>query len=156
MKIVIDLNLGFLFVLLSFLVTFLVCWQTCCSRAEKKYFIKFVFQSYERSKKFSTKKWAVSSVEDLCKIEKTNFTERKTGAERQQTARSEQNYRHATELICSQEGNTRSSGIPKEMLNLTAISLSSGAARSCHGHKTSSLMYLAIVSKCFWRPSIIS
>jgi len=57
------------------------------------------------------------------------------GVERLQTARSEQNYRHVTELICSLEGNTGSCRSPREMINLTAISLSSGAARSCHGHK---------------------
>jgi len=61
--------------------------------------------------------------------------ERKTGAERLQTARPERNYRHVTELTYSQEGNTGSSRSPREMINLTAISLSSGAARSCHGHK---------------------
>jgi len=58
--------------------------------------------------KFSIKKWAVNSVEDQCKMQKTNLIERKTGAERPQTVRSEQNYKHVTELICSQEGNTGS------------------------------------------------
>jgi len=38
---------------------------------------------------------------------------------------SEQNYRHVTELICSQEGNTGSSRSRREMINLTAISLTS-------------------------------
>jgi len=65
-------------------------------------FIKVRDESTKRIyKKFSIKKWDVSSVEDLCKIEKTNSIEGKTGAERPQTARSEQNYRHVTELICS-------------------------------------------------------
>jgi len=108
-----------------------ICWQTCCSPAVKKSFLKFVCQSKEWStkricKEFSVKKSAVSSVEDRCKMQKTNAIERKTGAERRQTARSEQNYRHMTELICSQEGNTESSGSPTEMINLTVISLSSG------------------------------
>jgi len=58
---------------------------------------------------FSAKKWFVSSVEDLCKIEKMNSIERKTGASRPQTARSEQNYKHAIELICSQEGGQQKS-----------------------------------------------
>jgi len=55
------------------------------------------------------KKWAVSFAEDPCKMQKTNSIEWKTGAEQPQTARSEQYYRHVTELICGQEGNTRSS-----------------------------------------------
>jgi len=42
------------------------------------------------------------SVEDQCKMQKRNAIERKTGAARPQTARSERNYRHVTELICSQ------------------------------------------------------
>jgi len=97
----------------------------------KKRFIKFVCQSKGWSTKricerFSIKKWAVSSVENLCKMQKTNLIERKTGAGRPQTARSEQNYRHVTELMCSQEGNTGSSRSRREMINLTAISLSSG------------------------------
>jgi len=46
-----------------------------------------------------------------------------------------QNHRHVTELVCSQEGNTGSSRSPREMINLTAISLSSAAARSSHVHK---------------------
>jgi len=53
-------------------------------------------------KAFSIKKLAVSSVEDQCKMQKTNSIERKTVVERLQTAISEQNYRHVTELICSQ------------------------------------------------------
>jgi len=59
-------------------------------------------------------------------MQKTNSIERKTGAARPQTATSEQNYRHVTELIFSQEGNTGSSRIPRETVNPTAISLSSG------------------------------
>jgi len=85
-------------------------------------------------KKFSVKKWAVSSVEDQCKIEKMNLIERKTCAERPQTVRSEQNYRCVTEVICSQVSKV-SSRSRREIKNLTAISLSSGCCRSCHGHK---------------------
>jgi len=48
-------------------------------------------------------KWAVSSVDDQCKMQKTNTIEQKTGAEQLPTARSERNYRHVTELICSQK-----------------------------------------------------
>jgi len=81
-------------------------------------------------------KWAVGSVEDPCKMQKTNSIERKIGAARPQTARSEQNYRHLTELICNQEGNGGSSKSRREMINLIAISLSSGCCMSsCHRHK---------------------
>jgi len=80
-------------------------------------------------KEFSIKKWAVGSTEDQCKMQKMNEIEQKTGAERPQIARSEQNYRYVTELICSQEGNTRSRRSPREMINLTAISLSSGCCK---------------------------
>jgi len=151
-KIDFHLNLGFLFVLLSFLVTNLLA-NMMFTREEKSY-IKFVCQSNGWStkricKEFSAKKWAVSSVEDQCKMQKTNSIERKTGAERPQTAWSEQNYSHVTELICSQEGNTGSSRSRREMINLTVISLSSDFC------KMSSLMYFPIVSKCFWDLSII-
>jgi len=40
--------------------------------------------------------------------------------------RSEQNYRHVTELICSQAGNTGSSRSQRKMIKLTAKSLISG------------------------------
>jgi len=91
----------------------------------RKMFLKFVNVGDEVQNVF-VKKWAVSSVEDQCRMQKTNSIERKTGAERPQTAWSEQNYRHVTELISSQEGNTESSRGPRKMINLTAISLSSG------------------------------
>jgi len=68
----------------------------------EKRFIKSVCQVRDEVQnifvKFSIEKWAVRSVEDQCKMQKTNSTEQKTGAERLQTARSEQN-RHVTELI---------------------------------------------------------
>jgi len=64
-----------------------------------------------------------------------NLIERKTGVERPLTARSEQNYSHVTELICSQEGNTGSSRSRRKMMNLTVISVSSGAVRSCRAHE---------------------
>jgi len=60
-------------------------------------------------KEFSIKKWTASSVEDQCKMQKTNVIKRKTDAERPQIARSEQNYRHVTKLICSEEDKTGSS-----------------------------------------------
>jgi len=137
-KIDFDLNLRYLFLLLSFLFTNLL--TNMLFMSEEKRFIKSVCQSKGSStkricKEFSIKKWAVSSAEDQCKMQKINSTERKTGEDRPQTARSEQNYRHMTELICSQEGNTGSSRSPREMINPTVTSLSSGAARSCHGHK---------------------
>jgi len=59
-------------------------------------------------------------------MQKMNAIKRKTVAEWTQTARPEQNYRHATELICSQEGSTGSSRSRREMINLTVVSLSSG------------------------------
>jgi len=80
------------------------------------------------------KKWTVSSVEDQCKM-KRNATERKTGAAQPQTARSVQNYRHVTEPICSQEGNTGSSKTRRKMINLTEMCLGSVCCESCHGHK---------------------
>jgi len=67
---------------------------------------------------------AVSSVKDLCKTEKSNSIEQKTGVEQPQTARSEQTYKCVTELICSHEGNTGSSRSPRKTRNLKAISLS--------------------------------
>jgi len=73
--------------------------------------------------------------DDQCKIEKTNWFEQKTGVERPQTARSEQNYTHVTELICSQEGNTGSSRRPREIINLIGYLSAQAAARRCHGHK---------------------
>jgi len=57
---------------------------------------------------------------------KLNSIKRKNGTERPQTVRSEQNYKYVSELTCSQEGDTGSSRSPREMRNLTAISLSSG------------------------------
>jgi len=91
-----NLNLTFVFLLLSFLFTNLLT--------------NMLYT-------------AVGSAEDQCKIQKTKAIERKKyDAERSQTARSEQNYRHETELICSQEGNTESSRSPREI----TISLSSG------------------------------
>jgi len=63
---------------------------------------------------------------DQCKMKKTNSIKRKTGAERPETARADQNYKYVSEIICRQEGNTGSSRSPREMRNLTAISLSSG------------------------------
>jgi len=63
------------------------------------------------------------------RLKKTNSIEWKTVAERPQTARSEQNYKHVTELIYRQEGNTRPSRSPREMRNL------SSGTRSSHGHK---------------------
>jgi len=84
----------------------------CCSRAKNKSFIKFVCQSKGWStkricKEFSIKKWVIGSVEDQCKMQKTNVIEQKTDAERWQIP--EQNYRHVTELMCGQEGNMGSS-----------------------------------------------
>jgi len=113
---------------------------TCKGKMSKKCFIKFVCQSKGWSTKhickgFLIKKWAVRSVEDQCKIQKMNTIDWKTGAEWLQTVWSEQNYKHVTELICSQEGNTGSSRSPSEVINPTAISLSYGAARCCHVHK---------------------
>jgi len=69
---------------------------------EEKRFIKSVCRSKGRStqhicKEFSVKKLAVSS-EDQCKLQKMNSIEQKTGALQLQTARSEQNYWHVTEL----------------------------------------------------------
>jgi len=125
-----DLNFKIFIPFVEFFYHQFIDKHAVCVR-RKKHFIKFVCPSNGWStkricKEFSIKKWAVSSVEDQCKIEKTNSIERKTGVERSQTARSEQNYRHVTELICSQEGNTGSSRSPREMIDLTAISLSSG------------------------------
>jgi len=112
-----------------------ICWQTCCSRAKKNVSLNlFVKVTDEVQNVFvnsvqSIKKWTVSSVEDQCKMQKTNSIEQKTGSERLQTARWEQNYRHVTQIICSQEGNTGFSRSPREMINLTAISLSFGCCK---------------------------
>jgi len=79
-----DLNLRFLFILLSFVFTNLLTnMQFTC---EEKRFIKSVCQSKGWStkricKEFPTKKWAVSSVEYQCKMQKMNSIERKTGAQ---------------------------------------------------------------------------
>jgi len=110
-----HLNLGFLFV--EFFTNLLTNLLFMC---EEKCFIKFVLKvrdevQNEFVKSFQPRNglWAVvSSVVDLCKTEKTNLIERKTGAERLQTARSKQNY--VTELICSQEGNTGSSKVQEK------------------------------------------
>jgi len=61
---------------------------------EEKRFIKSVCQSKGWStkricKEFAIKKWAVSSDEDQCKMQKTNSIEWKTGAKPLQTAKSE-------------------------------------------------------------------
>jgi len=77
-------------------------------------------------------------------MQKTNSIERKTGAARLQTARSEQNYRHVTELICSREGNAGFSRSPRKMINLTAIELCL-LREAVMDTNTSSLMYFAIV-----------
>jgi len=109
---------------------------------EIRCFIKFVCQSMGWSTKRTRtqiliKKWAVSSVEDQCKMQKMNLIEHKTDAKRPQTARSEHYYRHVTELICSQEGNTGSSkkskrnDKPDSDIYLSVLA----AARSCHGYK---------------------
>jgi len=47
-------------------------------------------------------------------MQKANAIERQTGAEPPQTAWSEQNYSHMTELICSQEGNAGSSKVQEK------------------------------------------
>jgi len=70
-----------------------------------------------------------SGLSALLKMQKTNWIEWKTAAERSQTARPKQNYRHVTELICSQEGNTGSIRSQREMINLIVISLSSGCCK---------------------------
>jgi len=100
---------------------------------EEKCFIKSVCQSKGWStkricKEFLIKKWAVSFIEDQCKAEKTNSVEWKTGAERPQTTRSEQNHKHVTELICNREGNPGSSRSPWEIKNLPALSLGCGCS----------------------------
>jgi len=154
------LRLRLLLLLLNFFVINLL--QICCSCAKKKRFIKSVCQSRgwstKRTRKefFSIKKWAVISVEAQCKTQKTNTIKWKTGAERPQTARSKQNYRHVTELICSQEGNTGSSRSRREMINLTAISLSSGCCENCCGHKHVIDNVFSHCVKTFLGASIIS
>jgi len=110
-----DLNVRFFkFFLPSFFTNLL----TTGSRAKKKSVCQIRNEVKNISKVFSTKKWVVSSVEGQCKMQKTN------AIERSQTARSELNYRHVSELICSQEGNIGSSGSPREMINLKVISVS--------------------------------
>jgi len=81
-------------------------------------------------------------------MQKTNSTEWKTDAEWPQTARSEQNYRHVTELICSQEGNKGSSRSPREMINLTAISLSSGCCEKLSWTQTSHCWCVKMLLRC--------
>jgi len=75
----IDLELQWIFfVLLNFLVTNLLTHMlfTC----EEKCFIRFVGYSTTRiCERFSIHKWAVNSVEDQCKMQKTKLIERKTG-----------------------------------------------------------------------------
>jgi len=79
-----------------------------------------------------------------------NSIECKTGAERLQTARSEQNYGHVTELIYSQEGNTRSSRSPKKR-NLTVISFSSDCCEKKHmDTNTSSLIWVKMLLGSFY------
>ena len=63
-------------------------------------------------KEFPNKNWAVSSVKDLRKIDKTNSISRKVGSGWKQTVRTTQNIEHVAELICSQEGNPGSSKSP--------------------------------------------
>jgi len=91
-------------------------------------------------------------------MQKTNASERKTGAARPQTARSEQNYvyTHVTELICSQEDNTvwqKSKRNDEPDSDISQLWLLREAVMDTN---TSSPMYFAIVSKCFWGASIIS
>jgi len=66
-------------------------------------------------KEFPNKNWAVSSVKELRKIDKTNSISRKVGSGRKWTVRTTQNIECATELICSQEDNPGSSKIPREI-----------------------------------------
>jgi len=121
-----DFNLNWRF-FIPFVFFSAICWQTRCSGVEKNVSLNLFVKVRNKIQNVFVKNlqsaWS-----------KTNSIERKTGAERSQTARSEQNYRHVTKLICSEESNTGSSRSPREMINLTAISLSSGAASS-HGHK---------------------
>jgi len=66
-------------------------------------FIKFVNVRDEIQNEFiksSIKKWAVSSVEDQCKINKMDSIGQKTGSGMPDES---QNHRHMTELICSQK-----------------------------------------------------
>jgi len=67
-------------------------------------------------KEFPNKNWAVSSVKDLLrKIDKTNSISRKVGSGRKWTVRKTQNMECVVELICSQEGNSGCSKIPREI-----------------------------------------
>jgi len=74
-------------------------------------------------------------------------------AARRQTARSEQNYRHVTELICSQKGNRKSSRNQREIINLTAISLSSCCCEKLSWTQTCLLAYFShcvkMILACF-------
>jgi len=115
-----------------------ICWQKCCSRAKKNVSLNLFDKVRDEVQNVFVKSFqSRSELSALLKIgarcrRRTWLNGRLEWDDRRLT---EQNYRHVTELICSQEGNTGSSRSRREMINLTAISLSSGAARSCHGHK---------------------
>jgi len=68
-------------------------------------------------------------------MEKTNSIERNTDSGRPQAVSSEQNRKHVTELICSQEGNPGSSCSPREMKTGQQYLSVLAAVRSCRGHK---------------------
>jgi len=131
---------------------------TCYSRDRKNVLLYLFVEAKDEVQNVLVKSFqSRSGLAALLKISaKTNSIERKTGAEWQQTARSEQNYRHVTELICSQEGNTGSSRNPREMINPTPSSLSSGCREKLSWTQPSLLIYFPIVQKCFWCASIIS
>jgi len=57
-----------------------------------------------------------SSVKDLLrKIDKTNLISREVGSGRKRTVRTTQNIDCVAKLICSQQGNSGSSKIPREI-----------------------------------------
>jgi len=98
---------------------------------EEKCFIKLVSQSKgwgTKRIKFVNNFLSKSGLSALLTrlTRRTRLIEWKTGSERLQTVRSEQNHKHMAELMFGHQGSPGSSRSLREIKNLTVISLSSG------------------------------
>jgi len=105
--------------------------------------------------KSSIKTWAISCFEGQCKIETMNSIEQKTGSGQLQTARSEKNQRYVTADMQSRRQKDLVE-VPREIKNTNSdIAQLRLLREALVDTNKSSLMYFAIVSKCFWGASII-
>jgi len=111
-----------------------ICWQTCCSHAKKDASLNlFVKVRDEVQNVFVKSSQSRSGLSALLKI--SARCRRRTWLEDWCGTTADCQIRMELQACDWANMQSRRQHSPREMINLTVISLSSGAMRSCHGHK---------------------